>query len=118
MTRWNRALVTGASSGIRRAIAEQLAADGTRLVVVARDEQWLRQLADRLEVDVNVVALQRLSQVAAAVLVERGGGGGILNVSSIAAFAPAANSATYAATKAFVSSLSEGLHAEIPRVFS
>ena len=166
--RWNRALVTGASSGIGRAIARQLAADGTRLVVVARDRARLEALADEVGVDcevlvadlsdrnalaavearlrddspidlvvnnagfgqtgplheldaeretavinVNVIALHRLSQVAAEVMVQRGGGGGILNVSSVAAFAPGPNGATYAATKAFVSSLSEALHAEL-----
>ena len=162
--RWNRALVTGASSGIGRAIAQQLAVDGTRLVIVARDRERLEALASEVDVDcevlvadlsnrdalanvearlrdespidlvvnnagfgqtgplhelnaeretgvieVNVIALHRLSQVAAEVMVQRGGGGGILNVSSVAAFAPGPNSATYAATKAF----SEALHAEL-----
>jgi short-subunit dehydrogenase len=143
--RWNRALVTGASSGIGRAIAQQLAADGTRLVIVARDRERLEALASEVDVDcevlvadlsdrdalanvearlrdespidlvvnnagfgqtgqlhelnaeretavidVNVVALHRLSQVAAEVMVKHGGGG-ILNVSSVAAFAPAPN---------------------------
>ncbi len=168
MATWNRALVTGASSGIGREIARQLAGDGTRLVVVARDEQRLDELAaevdvecevlvadladaggvlrveDRLRdsyapidllvnnagfgrqgsfheldlereaavVDVNIVALQRLSHVAASTMVAAGRGG-ILNVSSIAGFVGAPGTATYAATKAFVTSFSEAIHAEL-----
>ncbi len=168
MATWTRALVTGASSGIGREIARQLAAEGTELVVVARDEQRLDRLAaevdvpcevmvadladkggvsrieDRLRnvstpidllvnnagfghqglfheldlereaavVDVNVVAVHRLAHVAAVVMVGAGHGG-ILNVSSMAGFMAAPGSATYAATKAFVTSLSEAMHAEL-----
>lgn len=168
MATWNRALVTGASSGIGREMARQLATDGTKLVVVARDEQRLQQLADEVDVecevavadladagsvsrvedrlrdasapidllvnnagfghqglfheldlereaavvDVNIVALHRLAHVAAVSMVARGRGG-ILNVSSISGFLATPGSATYAATKAFVTSLSEAMHSEL-----
>ncbi|MCC7075589.1 MAG: SDR family oxidoreductase [Acidimicrobiia bacterium] len=52
--KWSRALVTGASSGIGKAFAEALARQGTDLVVVARDEARLGELAARLEHDAGV----------------------------------------------------------------
>lgn len=170
MARWERALVTGASSGIGREIARQLAAEGTELVLVARNQTRLLELAaevdvaaqvlvadlgdptersyveDRLRdseapidllvnnagfgnmgtvtdldleresavVDVNVIALHRLALVAAPRMVARGGGG-ILNVSSMAGFMANPEGATYAATKAFVTTFSESLHTDLKK---
>lgn len=166
-----RALVTGASAGIGRAIAEELAARGSDLVLVARDEARLADLADGLSrvhgvdvevlpadltvdadrrrveqrvadgpvvdcvvnnaglgsfgamagstadaeqaaVEVNVTALTRLTQVAAMTFGARGRGA-ILNVSSLAGFQPNPGHATYGATKAFVTSLTEAVHEEL-----
>ncbi len=171
---WQRAMVTGASSGIGLAMAELLADRGTDLVIVARDEDRLQRLAAQLQgradsrvtvevlvadlgdraelatvverlgsttspidllvnnagfgfsgdfidldpdgetavVDVNIVALHRLAHAAGTAMTARGTGG-ILNVSSIAGYGPAPRAATYAATKAFVTSFSEALHAEL-----
>ncbi len=170
--RWNRALVTGASSGIGEAFARLLAAQSTDLVVVARDEarlatlaaeleqghgvavevlvadladrSTLRTVADRLQsttspidllinnagfgfsgdfidldpdletsvVDVNVSAMHRLAHAAGTAMSARQRGG-IINVSSVAGFGPSPKAATYAATKAFVTSFSEALHMEL-----
>ncbi|MGH1503374.1 MAG: SDR family NAD(P)-dependent oxidoreductase [Acidimicrobiales bacterium] len=166
--RWNRALVTGASSGIGRELARLLAEDHTDLVVVARDAARLEALADELDaevevltadladpaqlasvearlrdderpidllvnnagyggghsfvdtdleyemgvVQVNIVALMRLTHVAGATMAERGRGG-ILNVSSLAGDLVAPESAVYSATKAFVTSFTESIHQEL-----
>jgi short-subunit dehydrogenase len=64
------------------------------------------------EVRLNVIALMRLAHAAAEQLVERRSGG-IINVSSIAAYQPTPTHATYGATKAFVSSFSQALHEEL-----
>jgi hypothetical protein len=48
------ALVTGASSGIGREFAELLAADGTDLVLLARSEERLRELGERLQREYGV----------------------------------------------------------------
>lgn len=63
-------------------------------------------------VGVNVSAVHTLCRAAGTAMTSRGRGW-ILNVSSIAGFAPNPRSATYGATKAFVTSLSESLHLEL-----
>jgi len=172
MPRWSTAMVTGASSGIGRALAVRLAADGTDLVVVARRRDRLEELAEELssahhvrvevlvadvtdtaqlatvedrlrsgeppvdllvnnaglgaqgafadipldwqesQIRLNVLAPVRLSHVALEGMLRRGRGG-ILNVSSIAGLQPMPNLATYAATKAYLSSFSHALHEEV-----
>lgn len=166
------ALVTGASSGIGREFARQLAARDKDLVVVARRRENLEEvgrdlrerhgievevlpadltdqadlstveerLADRLrpvdllvsnagfgtygpfqeldpdredaEIRLNVLAVTRLAHAAVPSMLERGRGA-ICNVSSVAGFQPVPYNATYAATKAFVTSFSQSLHEEL-----
>jgi len=170
--RWRRALITGASSGIGRAFAVQLAASGTDLVLVARRRDRLDELADRLraehrieievlvadltddgdlatvearlgddrepvdllvnnagfattgrfaalpgdrevaEIRLNVLAPVRLTRAALPGMVDRGHGG-VVNVSSIASLQPLPYWATYAATKAYLTSFSEAVHEEV-----
>lgn len=172
LDQWNRALVTGASSGIGKAFANLLGRQGTDLILVARDRARLTALAedltaahsinvevlvadlsdraqlvpviDRLRsvdspvdllinnagfgftgdfidldpdvetsvIDVNVSAMHRLAHAAGTAMSQRRRGG-IINVSSVAGYGPSPKSATYAATKAFVTSFSEALHMEL-----
>src|SRR4051794_36218338 len=67
---------------------------------------------ERQMVALNVVALHELTLEVLPRMVERGTGA-ILNVGSVAGAQPIPGNATYAATKAFVNSLSEALHSEL-----
>jgi short-subunit dehydrogenase len=167
------ALITGASAGIGREFARQLASRAKSLILIARGEQRLNELSDELnqqypnvavsirktdladlahlnellawldretiDVDllinnaglgdsgafatsdpirnnqmilVNVVALTTLTRHLLPQMIARRHGG-ILNVSSSAGFLPIPGFAVYAATKAYVTSFSEGLRAEL-----
>jgi short-subunit dehydrogenase len=64
------------------------------------------------EVELNVKALTILSHAALAAMVPRRRGY-LLNVSSVASFQASPGLAVYAATKAYVTSLSEALHSEV-----
>lgn len=73
------------------------------------ESEWPRVKA---MVDVNVRALTQVTHALLPPMIARGAGA-ILNVSSIASFLPLPQLAVYAATKAYVTSLSEALRAEL-----
>jgi len=73
------------------------------------DSEWTRV---RAMLDVNISALTHLSHLLLPVL-RASGRAAILNVSSVASFFPLPNMAVYAATKAYVTSLSEALRMEL-----
>ena len=165
------ALITGASAGIGAVFAQELAARQTNLVLLARSEAKLQQLAQQLQeqhkIQVDFLAQDLTAPTAATdvfdavtekgltidLLVNNAGfgeygsfaeldgeqqlkmiqlnilasvalthkflpgmrqrrHGGIINMSSVAAFQPMPYFCVYAATKAFVLSFSEALAAE------
>lgn len=166
------ALITGATGGLGRAMAEELAKRGVCLVLTARDEGKLREMAQKLEakyrietdifsedlcdlnapvrlwerlkeqgatvdilvnnagfgdfgdyldanwerqeemIQVNILALMRLTRLFAPEMAKRRHGR-ILNVSSMAGFAPGPHLSVYYASKAFVLSFSQALHEEM-----
>jgi uncharacterized protein len=75
MSTWKRALVTGASSGIGEVLARKLAAEGTDLVVVARDRKRLaslaKELTERHRVDVEVLRADLAKKAQLATVEER-----------------------------------------------
>lgn len=70
---------------------------------------WSRE---RTIIDVNITALTRLMKLALPGMVARGTGR-VLNVASMAGFAPGPGMAVYNATKAYVVSLSRATNAEL-----
>jgi uncharacterized protein len=68
--------------------------------------------AELHEIRLNVVAVVRLTRAALPAMVESGRGG-ILNVSSLAGDQPLRGSATYAASKSYVTTFSESIAAEL-----
>jgi uncharacterized protein len=64
------------------------------------------------QVDLNVTALVRLSHAALGQMVRRGRGA-VVNVASVAGLQPLPGMSIYAATKAFVTTFTEGLHEEL-----
>jgi short-subunit dehydrogenase len=166
--RW--AVVTGASSGIGKAFAVHLASQGFNLVITARRQTELYEIANSLEqqfgVESIVVVLDLTSEGATEQLIRRcnelevgvfvasagfgssgqftessvkeelemidvncrvvteqiyhfakvfskKGSGAIILLSSVVAFQGVPLSSVYAATKAFVQTLAEGLHFEL-----
>ncbi|MEO6052752.1 MAG: SDR family oxidoreductase [Chthoniobacterales bacterium] len=73
------------------------------------DGEWTRIQA---MLDVNIVALTHLTHLLLPTM-HSSGRGAILNVSSIASLLPLPRSGVYAATKAYVTSLSEALRIEL-----
>lgn len=75
---------------------------------------FLDQSADDVArlLTLNATALLRLSSAVAPRLAQAGTGA-IINISSVLGFAPEFGSSVYGATKAFVLSLSQGLHIEL-----
>ena len=100
----------------RDRVAERIRAGGPWVLVNnagfgARGPMGTDPAREQALVQVNIVALHRLMLEALRVNLDAGGGA-IVNVASTAAFQPLPHLATYAASKAFVLSLSEGVWAE------
>jgi short-subunit dehydrogenase len=170
-TRW--AMVTGASSGLGVSFARSLARRGYSLILVARREAAMRDLAGRIlaahsgiqihvhakdlgrpgsaaelmddlaalgitptvvinnagrglsgslleqcastlreMIELNILSVMELSQLAGRAM-SRQGEGYILQVASMASLGPTPGLAAYGASKAFVRSFGEALHAEL-----
>ncbi len=104
----------------RRALVAAVRADGLDVVGLVNDA-GVGSLGAFVELDpaheeqivrLNVLALHAMTNAFLRPMVARGSGA-VLELASVLAFAPSPRTATYAATKAFVLSFSEALHAEL-----
>ena len=73
------------------------------------NSEW-EQVSSMLQVNINALTYLTFRVLP---IIKRTGRGAILNVSSIASFLPLPNNAVYAATKAYVTSFSEAVRAEL-----
>jgi short-subunit dehydrogenase len=111
----------GTADGARR-VADRIASSDEPVDLVVNNAGFGTSGAfheldpDRLdqEIQVNIAALTRISRAAMGAMIPRRRGY-LLNVSSVASFQPAPKLAVYAATKAYVTSLTESLHEEARR---
>ncbi len=109
-----------ASAGALARVQDRLGADDAPIDLLVNNAGlgFMGELAElpaeksRLTLDVNVVALHDLCDTAARTMMARGHGA-ILNVSSMAGELAGPGTATYNATKAYVTSLSQSLHIEL-----
>jgi short-subunit dehydrogenase len=102
-----------------RAVSQRLARE-RRLELLVNDagvgdfDPFIESSWPRVEAElrVNVLAAVQLTHAAVPAMVRRSRGA-VINVSSTAAFAPCPRFAIYGATKAFLNSFTEALHAEL-----
>jgi uncharacterized protein len=79
---------------------------------------WEADIAGQIRMhEVHVMATMRLTHAALAGMVPRGRGG-VISVSSVAAFGQTPGSVSYCATKAWINSFTEGLDMELRRLSS
>jgi uncharacterized protein len=109
-----------ADAGDRRRLVDELRADERRVAGVCNNAGYgsvgtfseLDLEREVGEVRLNAEALVEMTGAFLPEMIERGNGA-ILNVASTASFQPLPGMAVYAATKAFVRSFSEAVHAEL-----
>src|SRR5918912_774618 len=109
-----------ASAAARKRMVRTIADRGLDVEVVVNNAgfgsagrfQALDAEAELTMVRTNVEAVVHLCSTYVPPMVDRGRGS-ILNVASVAAFQPVPRQSTYAATKAFVLSFTEGLHVDL-----